>query len=422
MLRPLLAILVLAGASAAPAAAQPTARVRFDEALDLADHAPAVEGTRRALAAREAGDEGIGGTARATQITAMPGAAIAPDQEQGFELQVNVTQGWNLGDLGGARRRSAAREREALRARARAEALRARIEAARRWLDLRALERLEASLEARVAVVRERVDATERAMAAGLRTEADLADARALAAELAQARLRIHGERFEAATQLAEAMGRAPLGDDPETMIVTAGAAPTPELPSPEGVRARLASLDELPDVTARRLAETAARAREVEAAARYAPVLQLGAQLERTAADVWVLYGIAGLSFSAFGQGDRDVALARAEAEEAAGRAEAARVRARAALTRATHEVEHTRRRLASLEERLLPALETLRARRERALELGEGTVFEVMEARRRELEARAWVERARGARRWAEVRLWLLLSELERGAEEAP
>jgi outer membrane protein TolC len=409
---------LLLGLLPGAAIAQRPARVRFDEALDLGHRTPLVEGSRRVLAARRAGDEGIGGTAQATQITVMPGATVAPDQAQGFELQVNVTQGWNLGDLGGARREAAAREREAVTAEVRARALRARLEAARRWVELRTLEALEASLEAQAELLERELASKERAVEAGVSTGAELAETRALVAALSDERLQIEGERFAASIRLAVAMGRSGQGAG---ALVTEGPDPEPQLPRLGEIRARIASVEALPDVAVQRLDETAARAREAEAAAQYAPVLQVGGQLERTSDDAWVLYGVAGLSFSAFGQERRSVALARARTERAITATEMARSRARAELVEALHEVEHTRRQLASLRDELLPALEAVASRHTRALALGEGTVFAAMEARRRVLEARASVERARGARVWAEVRLWLLLAEIARGEEEA-
>ena len=183
-MRPTLAAL-LSLAWLAPVQAQ----VTFDEALALGDAAPMAQGARRALGAREAGDDSIGGTAQATTLTIMPGAVLAPDQERGFELQLSATQGWNLGDLGGARRRAASQERRALAARARAEALQARLGAAHAWVTLRTLETLEEALDRRTEVTERWVRTTERAVEAGVALAADLADAHASAAELAQQRL-----------------------------------------------------------------------------------------------------------------------------------------------------------------------------------------------------------------------------------------
>jgi cobalt-zinc-cadmium efflux system outer membrane protein len=422
---------VAAVAWTSPAAAQ---SVSFDQALALGAEGPAAEAPRRALRARERGDVDIGGTADATHVMVQPGALVAPRDQQGFELQINVNQGWNLADLGGARRRAAAEERRALAAEARAEALRGRIAAARRWIDLRTLERLDALLEQQVALAERRVALAERALGAGVLTAGDVADARASAAEVAQQRLSVEGSRFEAATQLALAMGRDAVGH-PELLregaeraddahpgaayLRTEGPMPAPELPPLPSLRARLASLEDLPQVARTRLAAAAARAREAEAAAEYGPVLQLGSQIERAAGGSWILFGFANLTFGAFGWERRAASRARAETERAAERVREARLEARAELVNAVHEVEHARRALAALESRLLPALERLRERRERALEAGEETVFAVLEAQRRLLVARQELVRARGARVWAEVRMWLFLAELERGGE---
>lgn len=390
------------------------AQVTFDDALALGAEAPSGQRARRALEARQVGDARIGGTAQGTTLTIMPGAVLTPDQERGFDFQLAATQGWNLGDLGGARRRAASHERDALGAQARAEALRARLEAAHRWIELHTLETLEAVLAERAALTERLVATTGRAVEAGVATAADLADARATEAELDQRRLQLEGTLFESATRLAVAMGRRP-----DRALRTDGPLPEPRLPALPAMQ-RLAEAERMPSVVALRLTELAARAREEEASAQYAPVLQVGAQLERSASDAWTLYGIAGLSFNGFHQSDRAASVARAEAVAAATDAEAAILRARAELGAALHEVEHTRRTLEGLEDRLLPALATLRERRERALALGEGTLFAVLDAQRRELALRELLVRARGERVWAEVRMWMLLAELERAEDD--
>lgn len=394
----------------ASAAAQPT--VTFDQALALGAASPEARAPRRALAARERGDDGIGGTAQATSLTVMPGAVLAPDQERGFEAQVQLTQSWNLADLGGARRRAAAEERRGIAAEARAAALRARLEAARRWIDLATFQEVEARLGAQQAVAEQHLRSAERALEAGVGGATDVAEARAAVADLEQRRLESEGDRVLAANQLAIAMGRSE-GPAPRA----GGALPAPRLPSPGAARRRLADLDALPEVAVRRLAVVAARAREAEASAQYAPVLSVGAQVERSATDAWVLYGVASLSFQAFGEERRAVSAAGAAAERGEVELEAARVRARADVEDAIHEVEHGRRQLRAIEAGLVPALEELVARRERAVTAGEETVFGLLEARRRLLVAEEARARARGARAWAEVRLWLLLAELGRG-----
>ena len=388
--------------------------VTFDEALALGERSPRVEAPRRELEARRTGDDGIGGTAQTSSLTFMPGAVIAPDQDQGFESQLSFTQGWNLSDLGGVRRRAAGAEREVLAAEVRADALRVRLEAARRWIDLATLQAVEEIHLEHRAVAMARVERAERALAVGVGGAAELAEARAEQADLEQHRLDLEGDRFVASTQLAMAMGRSP-----SDRLRARGALPSPTLPSGPEIRARAHEIDALPDVAVRRLAASAAREREIEASAQYAPVLQVGAQLERSSTDAWVLYGIVGLTFNAFGQDRRSSSEAHAAAERQDAEIEVTRVRAAGELEDAIHEVEHSRRQLRALEERLVPALTDLLARRERAVQAGEETIFGVLDARRRLLVAHEEATRARGARAWAEVRLWMLLAEIARGTD---
>lgn len=381
----------------------------FDQALALGARAAPVQVPARELAARAAGDPGIGGTAQATTITLMPGAVVAPQQESGFEMQASITQGWNLADLGSSRRRAAAEERAVLAAQVRAEALRARLEAARRWIELAASQGVEQVLIDASAIAAERVARSERALEAGVGDAASLATARAAQAEIAQARLDAEGERFTAGLQLAAAMGEPGRRD-----LVARGSLPSPALPDLESARASLRDLDALPDLAVRRLAASAARAREVEVRAGYAPILSVGAQVERGASDAWVVYGIASLSFSAFGQEDRAASEASGAAEREEARLDVARDQARTELEDALHEVEHTREQLEALDHALLPALQTLADRRRLAMERGEGTVFEHLDAQARLTQARALRVRSLAARVWAEVRLWLHLAEV--------
>lgn len=389
------------------------AQVTFDEALGLSARSPAARRAGRVLEARRAGDVDIGGTAQATTVTLMPGALLSPDAQRGLELQLSVTQGWNLADLGGARRRAAGEERLALAARARADALSARLEAARRWIELRTVEELARLVDEEASLAHAWMQATRRGAEVGVLTAADVAEVEVALAHLQQRRLQLEGERVEASARLASAMGASP--GEPALTLTTAGPAPAPLLPDEDEIQARLDRIELAPSVEARRLAVAAARARVVEAAAEHAPVLQLGAQLERSAADSWVLFGVAGLSFEAFGQGARATSAASAALEGAEVDAEAERLRVASELVAASHEVEHTRRQREVLRETLLPAMAEVVERRERALALGEGTIFAVVEGRRRLLSARALAARADGARTWAEVRLWHLLAALD-------
>ena len=385
----------------------------FDQALALGKQTPAVSGPRDMLEARESGDRKMGGTAGATNLTFMPGALFFAGQDKGFEMQANVTQGWNLRDLGGARRDAASSERGVLEASVRAAALRSRLEAARRWIDLATLSEIAQVMESRVRGLEELVESRERALSAGVGTAAPLAEARSMLAELRQGRLVLEGDQFSAATQLSLSVGRAPQAEP----LRTNGVMPEPSLPEPPEIRDRIANIDAAPELVVERLRETAARARAVEASAQYAPVLTLGAQAERVAVGPWVFYAVTGLTFEGFGQRHRWGSVMAGEAAGASAATTSARLRVHAELEEAVHELRHSAEVARILDEQTLPALRALVASLERAVALGEATRFALIAARDRELAAVESAYRARGAVTWAKVHLWLLLAELAVG-----
>ena len=385
--------------------------ITFDEALALGAMTPEVAEPRDMLEARQAGDQKIRGTADTTHLFFMPGGLVSPSEARGFDMQATITQGWNLRGLGGARRDSAGHEREALEATIRARALRTRLDAARRWIDLATLTQVATSLEARIAGLEELVAQRERALANGVGTSPAVTEARAILAELRQHRLDIEGDEFAAATQLAVAVGREPSQD----LLETAGGSPDPPLPDASEIRTRIADVDRAPDVVVEQLRETAARARVIEASAEYAPVLTLGAQGERSAFGSWVVYGITGIAFRGPGQERRLTSVAHAQAAGAAAKTLSAKLAARAELEEALHELRHTSEVLKLLEQETLPALRQLVASRERAVALGEEPYFAALEARDRVFAAIEATHRARGAQTWARIHMWLLLAELQ-------
>lgn len=332
-------------------------------------------------------------------------------------MQATVTQGWNLRDLGGARRESAGHEREALGATVRARALRARLDAARRWIDLDTLTRVAQTLDTRIAGLEELVARRERALRTGVGTAPAVTEARVMLAELRQHRLDIEGAQFEAATQLAVAVGRAPKQDRLETV----GNPPEPPLPNEVEIRKQIADVDRAPDVVVERVRETAARARAIEASAEYAPLLTLGAQGERSVFGAWVVYGITGISFYGPGQERRLTSIAQADAVGATAKTESVRLRARAELEEALHDLEHSSAVVRLLEEDTLPGLRQLVESRERAVALGEEYYFAAFDARDHVFSAIEATHRARGAQTWAQIHMWLLLAELANG-ESAP
>jgi len=285
------AVIVVAVGSAlsVPASADrnEATEISFDEALALGEESPSVDVTKRALEARERGDEKIRGAAGATHLTFMPGALVEPREISGFDMQATVTQGWNLGGLGEGRREAASLERGTLSASVRARALRARLEAARRWIDLDVIEEVAQIVEARIGSAETLVEGRERALVTEVGTVQHVEAAKATLAQLRQRRLTLEGNQFAAATQLALAIGRAPTED----RLVAVGDRPDPILPDVEEIRSAVMNVDAAPDVVVAKVRETAARARAVEASAEYGPTLITGAQAERPAGDLraWV-------------------------------------------------------------------------------------------------------------------------------------
>lgn len=406
------AVLLVLVPSIAAAQRSAPARIAFDEAISLSLRAPRIQGAERALEARRVGDADIGGTSQGLSIQATPGARILHEQDRGFEGQLAVTHSWNLGDLTGARRRAARAEREVLAAERRALALLARLEAARRWIDLWRLGELGRLLREEEALARALADATERAVGGGAQTSVDAAEVDAHLAEVRLRAIAAEGALHEASIGLSVAMAR-----PPSPRLLAEGALPEPALPDEPD----LARIEQLPAIAVERLSAAAERAREAEVAAAYAPQLALGAQIQRESPSGVIVSGVIGLSVPLFDQGQRARSASRGEAERRDGEHAQARLEAERELSLAVHDVEHQRREERAARELLVPAIERLTERREAALRAGEGTVFALLDARRRGLEARARSIEARAARAWAEVRLWVLLAELERaGGEE--
>jgi cobalt-zinc-cadmium efflux system outer membrane protein len=392
--------------------------ITFDQALALGATTPGVVEPRDMLEARKKGDDKMGGTAEATHLVFMPGALISPSEARGFDMQATITQGWNVRGLADARRESASHEREALAATVRARALRARLDAARRWIDLATLTRVAESLDTRISGLQELVAQRERALASGVGTSPDVIAARAMLADLRQRRLEIEGDQFAAAIQLAVAIGREPEQD----LLETEGDAPVPPLPDEDAIRRRISAVDSAPDVVVEQLRATAARARAIEASAEYGPVFTFGAQAERGALGTWVAYGITGVTFRGPGHERRLTSVAQANAAGAAAKAERTKLQVRAELEQALHEVRHTSEVLKLFEEDTLPALDRLVESRQRAVAVGEESYVALLEARDRVAAASEAAHRARGAQTWARIQMWLLLAELGSATSERP
>jgi cobalt-zinc-cadmium efflux system outer membrane protein len=388
---------------ASPAGAQ---SVSFDEAIGLSAATPAVAGEERALAERVEGDARISDVTESSRLYAMPGLRALSDEDRGFEGQVQIGHSWNLADLAGAQRRTAARERQAREARARSVALEQRLSAARAWMSMREAEAHLATAREQLALAARIVERTERARAAGVATSADVAEARAFLSQARATVLAVRGEIVDVQVSLGAALGRA----DVET-LGTDGPLPEPPLPEPAAIEQSLADVTRMPAVEAARLAALAMHAREVELAAVRGPRLDVDLTAYRESPAGLLLFGQVGVALPLADLAARERAIAREEAA-LAWRREAHRV---------AHEVEHTREVVRSYRDELVPALETLLAAREQQLAAGATTTLLVLEATRRLVEARASLTRAETEAAWAATRAWLLLA-VQQSAREEP
>lgn len=396
-----------------PRAASATTTVTFDEALELARSWN--RGFQRALAARETEDAKIGGTAQQLTLTVVPGYRFAPEQERGLEGEVALAQSWNLARLGHVRRQAASAERSVLSAQARAEALAARLEAARRWLDLYTLESLDSLAQAQLEIASEMEAFVRRGAEAGLRTSVDLVRTRTFRAEMAQQRLDAHGALYYGALALSAVLGR-----KPDALLRTAGPLPEPRIPDEQDLARFVERAQELPEPLALRLSSLAARARQAEESAAYGSILSLGALVAREPPSAYSAFGTVSLAWSPFDRGARGRSLQREQAVLFEAEYERAQIRAEADLRHAVHEHKHAREALELVEQDWLVAARETVERVERALQVGEATMYELLDARRRLVDVESLWVRARAERTWADVRLWLLLSEITR--EEPP
>jgi cobalt-zinc-cadmium efflux system outer membrane protein len=387
----------------------------FDEALAFAPTAPGAAAPRRALEARRAGDEEIGGAAQALTLTLNPGYRMQPDAERGLEGQVGVAQSWNVSGVAGKRRRAAAAERAALSAEARAAALGSRLGAARLWIELHTLERLEELAQRQLSLARQSEELLERAVDAGVRTSIDLAQARAFRSEVALRLLEVHG----AAAQTALDLGVV-LGQRERASLRTRGPLPRPTLPGPEELDRYVERASALPRQAALRLSATAARARQAEERAGAGTVLSTGVQLQREPPNAYTALGTFSLALQPAGGSARQRSREAGDAAQLEGEAAQAVVLATAEVRGALHELRHAQERRELVASVTLPAARELVTRLQRAYEAGETTAYELVDARRRAVELEQVFVRAEGDHAWAAVRLWLLAAEIERATEQ--
>jgi outer membrane protein TolC len=354
------------------------APLTLDQALARADEAADV------TAADAAATERREAVSQLPALTSNPTVLLQPGlrAEAGAarpEGQLSVTQGFNVAGLAQARHDVA--EHDAVQARALALERRwqRRVQVARAWLDAWAANAATRAAQEDVDHARELVTRLGRAEASGGVTKADLASARAFAAEAEAFLLAWEGRSVDAGAALAMLLGL-------DELAVVGDAAP--ELPS--------ARVD---DLTARvpphvRLLDAqlaAASARALEAAAQWGTQLQVSVSGAHEAPAAWLAGVGVGLTLPLFERGQADVAVQRALATRLAGELDLARRRARIEVKLLAHELEHTREIDEVVNGQQLPQAVEAAKLEGRRFDQGETTLQELLLVRRAVLTARA-------------------------------
>ena len=392
------------------------ASVTFDEALGLTQKVPAVTAVERSAEVQADLGGKVSSMSSNPMVTVTPGARILPLASAGIDVGIGVSQSWNLSGFGQARKESVKAEHDALTAEARAIALSQKLHTAKEWLDLWAAQKAFAVASQEADVARDLAKLAEKAQAAQAATRADTADAKAYLAEAKLAVIDAEGEVFERGTELARDV--AAKSADP---VAAEGDLPEPSLPAASTWPSALARVERLPSVQAVAFAARAEKARsEEERSARGAHLL-LGVEVRREAPDGLLAFGTVGLTLPVFDRGERERSVSAARAARAEGETKAAALDGRTELALSFHEIEHSQEILDAIKKDLLPALIEAADAREALFRAGDGTMVDVLNARRRVLAAKARLVRAQAENSWAKVKVWMLLAELSNGEAAA-
>lgn len=396
-------------ANVALAATLPSKVVSFDDAIGLSAASPDVRGAARAVEKKHEMNARISSMTENPQLYLQPGVRILPVENQGLEVQGSVMQSWNLAGLASARKTAARAEEAELSAEARALALSRRLGAARAWIDLWAAQRKLEVGRHEAALAGEFARLVDKALAASAATKADAADARAYHAEARLAVIGAEGEVFERGLELARALAA---GAEP---VAAGGDLPLPVLPPRSAWPQTVRRASALPSVQKKALAAEAERARDAEERAARGTMLSLGVAVQRDSPGGFVAYGALGLTLPTFDRGERARSVTVARAAQLEGDQQREASDAAADLAMALYEVDHTQEVLDALQNEILPALDEGLAARVRIFEGGEGTILEVVQARRNAAGARSRLERARAENAWAKVKVFLYLAAID-------
>jgi len=378
--------------------------VSFEDVLGLAEASPYPSALREAAAEKQGRDRTARRLTQGPQILVMPGARVAPAPNRGFEFQASVMQPWSLEHYGRRRLETARAETEVLQVRARAVALEQRLAAAHAWVQLWAAEHQLALVEAQLEIRRGSLERLREAQVGGVATFADVAQGEAklaaTEATVVAARGMVHDRGLRLAAELARG----------GQVLRTSGEPPDPVLPSERELASRFAEVHALPQVALARLTSRWERARAVEAKAAAGTTMSAGMAVQREGTTDVLVFGSVGVQVP-WSRAQTTVASHLAQARIAEGEEAMLRQRLAAQLGTVLHELQHTRRRLQVLRERVLPAAEALVAAREAAMSVGETTWVLLLDAQDQHAEARLAEQDAAAAWLWARIEAWLYL-----------
>ncbi len=397
--------LAIVGAISIPCGALATGRpIAFDEAVALADGNPRVLGGRQAAHLLARGHEASPLLDANPVLAVAVGARVAPASDRGLEWTASLSQSVSLQGAAARRKEALGAEAAWLTADTDADLLAHRLAAATAWLALWEAEQQAAGVAREIANEEELLRLVARLASIRERTLADLATVEARLAEvkvrermaqgsLVEAQARLGAEIRSAAGEPLRAEGRPPeylvAAADKDRLLVAAAA---------------------LPAVRAKALLARSELVRAHEERAMRGVRLTVGAEFRREATGATILQGTIAVPVPFFAVGAREYAARAASSIRLGGEAADEQGRARAAIALALHEVEHTEEVFTLLASRMVPAAERAAALRERQLQLGEGTILDVIDARRGVLEARARLVRATRERAWARISIHLL------------
>lgn len=397
---PLLAVLSFAAKALAA-----KRRVEFREAIAMGELNPRVMGTRQASESLSRAEKSSPALDANPVVNGAVGPRVTPKAERGLDWSVGVSQSFSVRGSATRRREALRAEAEWLRADADAELVARRVAAASAWLMLWEAER-------QVALTQEDVTNEERLLALVKRLadvqERTAADVATVETRLGESKLRerlAEGALVEAKARLSAEMHAA--RDDE---LVTAGS--LPDLPMPDEAEAAklIGEAAALPAVRARQLLARAEQARAREERAGRESRLNLGVDFRHESPGVNIVQANAIVPLPLFSVGAREYASRMASSLRSSGEAADDAVRAREAMRLAVHELEHSQEVFELLDQQLVPSAERAIQLRERQLKGGEGTLLEVIDARRTYLDARLrWLGAARN-RVWARIQVELL------------